>query len=75
MHATHDMRTKPNAKKRAHKGQGNGTTIRMDASLKARAEALAARHGLKVADIVRNALYCQLPAWEQHGLINSRPAA
>ena len=52
----------------ACRGKNNGTTVRLPATLRLRVDALANRHGLKAADIVRNALWVQVPTWERDGV-------
>lgn len=72
------MRTPRNTKQpnaRHCHGQGNGTTIRMPDALDERVRELARRHGLKVADIVRNSLYVQIPIWEAEGVRLARVPA
>jgi predicted DNA-binding protein len=42
--------------------------FRMPHPLRGRLDTLAARHGLKPADLVRNALWVKLPEWERDGV-------
>lgn len=48
--------------------------FRMPPPLRNRLDGLAKRHGLKPADLVRNALWTSLPKWEAEG-ITIKPVA
>jgi hypothetical protein len=47
---------------------GNGTNVRFDAATRRRVERLAKQHGLKKADLIRNALSHKLAEWEREGV-------
>lgn len=47
----------------------NAFNFRMPPPMRSRLDSLAARHGLKPADLVRNALWTSLPNWEANGII------
>ena len=64
------MRTRP----KKIKSTQNAFNFRMPNSLRARVDKLAERHGLKPADLVRNALWTTLPEWESKG-ITIKPVA
>lgn len=43
-------------------------TLRLDPSNRARIHRLAARHGVKASDLIRNALAEKVPHWERFGV-------
>jgi predicted transcriptional regulator len=45
-----------------------GTNVRLDIAIKARLDRIAKRHGLKKADLIRNAVAFKLPEWEADGV-------
>lgn len=47
---------------------GSGTNVRFDATTRRRVERLAKQHGLKKADLIRNALSHKLAEWERDGI-------
>lgn len=68
------MRTRHARKKKAASTGLNAFNFRMPDALRSRVDKLAERHGLKPADLVRNALWTTLPEWEAHG-ITIKPVA
>lgn len=47
---------------------GNGTNVRFDEATRRRVDKLAKKHGLKKADLIRNALEWKLSEWEREGI-------
>jgi predicted DNA-binding protein len=45
-----------------------GTNIRLEPETRARLEKIAKKHGLKKADLIRNAVAYKLPEWESTGV-------
>lgn len=60
--------TQPNMPMKTPSRMPNGTNVRFDAGTKQRVEKLAKKHGLKKADLVRNALLYKLDEWERNGI-------